>query len=98
MNQEIQEQRAMAVDTMRAHAYIRRNWSYGSRLLCYDDSLKNYLSAKVIGVMEDTDSIRIETEIRGRRFYREVRRSDYFVIPRPADVDTVLSREWFRDL
>ena len=98
MDQEIQRQRSAAVKTMQCHIFIRKNWDYGSKLLCYDESLRNYVSAKVIGVVggiEVGDSLRIEMELNGQKYCRVVRRNDYFLIPRPSDVHSVLSNGWF---
>ena len=98
MDREIQRQRARAVKTMQCHAFIRKSWGYGSRLLCYDESLRNYVSAKVVGIvggLRNGNSLRIQMELGGKRYFRVVRRDDYFVIPRPSDVHSVLTNGWF---
>ena len=95
MVQEIQTQRVRAVRTMQSHIFIRKSWSYGSKLLCYDAALKDYVLATVIGLADNGASLRIETILKGRRYVRVVSRNAYFIVPRPVDVEIVMSHGWF---
>lgn len=95
MNHELQKHRALAVKTMQSHIFIRKNWNFGSNLLCYDEKLRNYVSAKVVGVCKD-GQLRIEMELNDVQYHRFVNRSDFCVLPRPSDVYAVLTNGWYK--
>ena len=96
MAQEVRNQRVRSVQTMQSHIFIRKNWTYGSQLLCYDTALRDYVSARVIGVGgTDGDSLRIETILKNQRLERVVRRDAFYLLPKPSDVHTVLANGWF---
>ena len=96
MAQEVRDQRVRSVQTMQSHIFIRKNWTYESQLLCYDSSLRDYVSARVIGVVgPGGESLRIETILKGTRYERTVRRDAFFILPKPSDVHVVMTNGWY---